>query len=192
MKYRKKPVVIEAFQMTEQRRRDNSEWPQWLNQAWQLDSSTPGSVSPIDYPYYKGNDKLVIRTIEGAMTVDWNDWIIQGVKGELYPCKPDIFAATYEAVVEDTPSLPAVADGTVTIVERLRDVIIEVSGATTEQITNEASFIEDLGFDSLDMVEVVFSVEEEFKIDILDEEAAQIVTVNDAVELIAGKLNRKA
>jgi acyl carrier protein len=85
-----------------------------------------------------------------------------------------------------------IVDRDPTVLERLKKVIRQQSGATHEQITNEASFIEDLGFDSLDLVEFIFAVEEEFDITILDEEAEQIVTVNDAVELIAGKLNRKA
>jgi hypothetical protein len=42
MFYRKKPVVIEAFQMTEERREDNSEWPSWLNKAWNRERDTPG------------------------------------------------------------------------------------------------------------------------------------------------------
>ena len=96
MKYRKKPVVIEAFQMTKERRTDNRDWPEWLNRAWNMDFANAGAVSCEDYPNSTGTDRLVIRTLEGVHLVDWNDWIIQGVKGELYPCKPDIFAATYE------------------------------------------------------------------------------------------------
>lgn len=99
-KYRKKPVVIEAFQMTKERRQDNRDWPHWLHQAWNLKSTEVGSVSCENYPQSDGADRLAIRTLEGVMTVEWNDYIIQGVKGELYACKPDIFAATYEAVTE--------------------------------------------------------------------------------------------
>ena len=99
-KYKKKPVVIEAFQMTEERRRDNIDWPEWLNKAWNLDEREVGSVYPKDYPESDGTDMLVIRTLEGVMLVNWNDWIIKGVNGELYPCKPDIFEKTYEAVVD--------------------------------------------------------------------------------------------
>lgn len=44
------------------------------------------------------NDGLVIHTLEGDMLADYGDWIIKGVKGEFYPCKPDIFEATYEKV----------------------------------------------------------------------------------------------
>ena len=98
MKYRKKPVVIEAFQMTEERRQDNSEWPEWLNQAWTLPLNTPGAISCEDFPNSKGDDRLVVYTLEGTLTVGWDDYIIQGVQGELYPCKPDIFEQTYEAV----------------------------------------------------------------------------------------------
>lgn len=92
-KFRKKPIVIEAFQMTEERRWPNSEWPEWLHKAWSLDSGEPGALS--NHP---GLNTLVICTLEGDHAVTWGDYIIQGVQGELYPCKPDIFEATYEAV----------------------------------------------------------------------------------------------
>jgi hypothetical protein len=95
-RFRKKPVVIEAFQMTLERRADNADWPQWLHQAWKTPSDQPGSICSADFPNLNGTAKLQVRTLEGIMTVDWGDWIIRGVKGELYPCKPDIFAATYE------------------------------------------------------------------------------------------------
>jgi len=94
-KFRKKPVVIEAFQMTKERRWDNSEWPNWLNKAWQEDDNEPGALQII--PDTEGQE-LEIVTLEGCHQVTWDDWIIQGVKGELYPCKPDIFEATYEPV----------------------------------------------------------------------------------------------
>jgi hypothetical protein len=96
MKWCKKPVVIEAFQMTRARRDSNEDWPEWLHRAWNLPFTEAGAVSCEDYPHSNGKDRLVIRTLEGIHTVEWNDWIIRGVKGELYPCKPDIFAATYE------------------------------------------------------------------------------------------------
>lgn len=92
MKYRKKPVEVEAFQMTKERRWDNSEWPEWLNRAWN-DHTGCGmwcSADPED------NEDLYLGTLEGVYRVQWDDWIIQGVKGELYPCKPDIFDLTYE------------------------------------------------------------------------------------------------
>lgn len=96
MKYRKKPVVIEAFQMTEQRRTDNRDWPDWLNRAWNTPHDVEGAVYPKDFPDSDGTDELLIFTLEGIHLVQFGDWIIRGVKGELYPCKPDIFEMTYE------------------------------------------------------------------------------------------------
>ncbi len=90
--YRKKPIVIEAFQMTRKRRDDNSEWPNWLHKAWNKRRSDDGALVK------DAGGRLAIFTLEGVMTIDWDDWIIQGVKDELYPCKPDIFEATYEKV----------------------------------------------------------------------------------------------
>ena len=95
-KFRKKPVVIEAFQMTFERRKSNADWPKWLHIAWNTPQTEAGAVFPSRYPDSDGEDELMIRTLEGNHLVSFGDWIIQGVKGELYPCKPDIFEATYE------------------------------------------------------------------------------------------------
>lgn len=96
MKYRKKPVVIEAFQMTKQTRWDNSDWPNWLNKAWQNEPGIDGALW-IDSECPKG-EALYCGTLEGKHKVTFGDFIIQGVQGEIYPCKPDIFEATYEEV----------------------------------------------------------------------------------------------
>lgn len=93
-KYRKKPVVIQAFQMTKEQRWDNSEWPHWLHKAWNTKGEGALFINPDD----PKRERLVIGTLEGVHRVEWNDWIIKGIKGELYACKPDIFDATYEAV----------------------------------------------------------------------------------------------
>lgn len=91
--YRKKPIVIQAFQMTRERRLDNRDWPEWLNSAWQVERCKPGSL-------YQGTDdgRLSIGTLEGSLGVSWDDWIIRGVQGEIYPCRDDIFRATYDEV----------------------------------------------------------------------------------------------
>lgn len=97
IKFRKKPVIVEAFQMTLERRESNMEWPEWMHKAWQLERETLGSL----YPTIEGTCKgtLSVCTLGmGQCVIDFGDWIIQGVEGELYPCKPDIFEATYEAV----------------------------------------------------------------------------------------------
>lgn len=96
-RYRKKPVEIEAFQITRETRRDNRDWPHWLNEAWNKKTDCAGSLQ-IARLYPPGECDLEVITLEGAHRVTWGDWIIRGVKGELYPCKADIFAMTYEPV----------------------------------------------------------------------------------------------
>lgn len=88
-KFRKKPVVIEAHRI------GDDGWP---DSIWQgvnenkiilhLDTVNKKTVGYVD-----------IVTLEGTMHGEIGDWIIRGVKGEFYPCKPDIFAATYEEVL---------------------------------------------------------------------------------------------
>lgn len=101
-KYRKKPVVIEAFQMTKERRWDNSEWPDWLNQAWNRkpgeNALWPDPNTPPE-PGKKSSSILLCGTLEGVHVVTPGDYIIRGIKGEIYPCKPDIFKATYEPIL---------------------------------------------------------------------------------------------
>lgn len=75
MKFRKKPVVIEAEQFHVNTLQG---WPQGV--------------------YRDGENRFFIDTLEGPLHVSDEDWIITGIKGERYPCKPDIFKATYEPV----------------------------------------------------------------------------------------------
>lgn len=89
MKFRKKPVVIEAFQYSV------DEIPEWALKA--LDDGRIEDFSP-DHGHF-GN--LEIKTLEGDHLARPGDYIIKGVNGELYPCKPDIFAKTYDKVDED-------------------------------------------------------------------------------------------
>lgn len=95
--YRKKPVVVEAIRFDAYTMalspwrgapKGGEVW-QWLVERgadFDLDQIEPGPAF------------LVIRTLEGPMRAHVGDWIIKGIKGELYPCKPDIFEATYEPV----------------------------------------------------------------------------------------------
>jgi acyl carrier protein len=68
--------------------------------------------------------------------------------------------------------------------ERIREIIMEQLGVEEEQITLEASFIDDLGADSLDTVELVMAFEEEFDVEIPDEDAEKIRTVQDVIEYL--------
>lgn len=91
MRYRKKPVVIEAIQYTGGGNMDIKQGiPDWI---W--DAFESGALRSTD-----GRDPLMIVTLEGNLTVSPMDFIIQGVQGELYPVKPDIFEATYDLVEE--------------------------------------------------------------------------------------------
>lgn len=85
-KFRKKPVVIEAMQYTEASR---GSIIRWVGRAL-----TWRAIDDDGVEYELEN--LRIRTLEGDLLVSKGDWIICGVKGEFYPCKPDIFEATYE------------------------------------------------------------------------------------------------
>lgn len=84
VKYRKKPVVIEAFRI------GIDHIPDWfMNKV---------SINDILLCNIEGNTECEIKTLEGWMHGNYGDYIIQGVKGECYPCKPDIFEMTYELV----------------------------------------------------------------------------------------------
>lgn len=82
MKFRKKPVVIEAVQ--------------WTGENIEAVAKFIGGKGEFHLP-----SDIIIPTLEGDHTASISDWIIKGVKGEFYPCKPDIFAATYEPVTPD-------------------------------------------------------------------------------------------
>jgi acyl carrier protein len=72
--------------------------------------------------------------------------------------------------------------------ERVKKIVVEQLGVKEDEVTNEASFVDDLGADSLDTVELVMALEEEFKTEIPDEEAENITTVNEAVKYINANL----
>jgi acyl carrier protein len=70
------------------------------------------------------------------------------------------------------------------VADKVKSIIVEQLGVDEEEVTSDASFVEDLGADSLDTVELVMAFEEEFEIEIPDEEAEKITRVKDAVEYI--------
>lgn len=73
------------------------------------------------------------------------------------------------------------------IADRVKSIVVEHLGVDADKVTLEASFIEDLGADSLDTVELVMAFEEEFGIEIPDDAAEKILTVKDAIEFISSK-----
>lgn len=86
MKYRKKPVVIEARKLTNE---SLDEIIEWLGDWYVSHGESEGHL--VD---------LLLITLEGSHIANYGDYIIKGVKGEFYPCKPDIFEMTYEKVEE--------------------------------------------------------------------------------------------
>jgi len=74
------------------------------------------------------------------------------------------------------------------VMDRVKELVVEQLGVDAEEVTEEATFIDDLGADSLDIVELVMAFEEEFDLEIPDEDAEKIRTVGDAVEYIKSKL----
>ena len=98
MKFRKKPVVIDAFQWTGGQ--EQTEDPEWI-----VDALNNGkAIIRRDDPYVPNGLSMHISTPEGDMMAVPGDYIIRGIKGELYPCKPDIFKATYEEVTNAAPT----------------------------------------------------------------------------------------
>ena len=73
--------------------------------------------------------------------------------------------------------------------EKVKNIIVEQLGVDMESVTPEASFIDDLGADSLDIVELVMTMEEEFDLEIPDDDAEKIKTVNDVINYIKAKVN---
>ena len=87
MIYRKKPVEIEAWEFTREALKSDDSWVRLYGNELHLISQYAGEVLYIE-----------IYTLEGTMRANLGDFIIKGVQGEFYPCKPDIFEQTYEKV----------------------------------------------------------------------------------------------
>lgn len=92
-KFRKKPVTVDAVQFTQEMLDCAIAWPRGVFAR---------KTSSIKIP-----EVPVCYTKEGMLDVSIGDWIISGIKGETYPCKPDIFEATYDAIPDDPMEAPA-------------------------------------------------------------------------------------
>lgn len=86
-KYVKRPITVEAVQWTGDNRRD----------IWDF-----CSLAYFNTDFESGNLKLMIRTLEGVMEASEGDFIIKGIQGEFYPCKPDIFKETYDELYSNS------------------------------------------------------------------------------------------
>ncbi len=73
------------------------------------------------------------------------------------------------------------------VAEKVKEIIVDQLGVSADEVKEDASFVEDLGADSLDLTELIMAMEEEFDVEIEDEEAQKILKVKDAVSFIEGK-----
>lgn len=99
MKFRKKPVEIEAFQFDGDLVKDDGRWyvPLWARQAYEDGVLYYAGEHQLENPADDSPPtELYIKTLEGDQHVSVGDYVIRGVHGELYPCKPDVFLKTYE------------------------------------------------------------------------------------------------
>lgn len=92
MKYRKKPIIVEAVQFTGN---NESEIRDFCTIT--IENGMKSRFVTYEHPLLS-EPCIQIHTLEGVMTAQTGDWIIKGVKGEVYPCKPDIFEQTYERI----------------------------------------------------------------------------------------------
>lgn len=108
MKYKKKPVVVEAFQYDGDLKGADGKYyvPDWAAEAYEK-----------GIMYYDLTE-LFINTLEGTHHVSVGDYIIQGLKGELYPCKPDIFVKTYDVLTGDKPETNSISR----VLEKLHEI----------------------------------------------------------------------
>lgn len=121
-RYRKKPVEIEAFQLGV-----HPYLPDWfMDKLSANDIVTHGrDYGPIEW--------AEIKTLEGIMRVERGDWIIKGVKGEIYPCKPDIFAMTYESAAQQADAWQPIVD-----VRLLNDAITLITKSLAAMLTDSS------------------------------------------------------
>lgn len=130
LRFRKKPVVIEAFRLGEA-------WPDWWAEKHGRNEVTTHNE---DGRWRGGPDYALIHTLEGVMRAERGDWIIRGVQGELYPCKPDIFAATYDKVIDPLPREEPMMPWLVTFIEKGKEYTWNIKA---QSVTDARTHVEE-------------------------------------------------
>jgi hypothetical protein len=92
-RWRKKPVAVDAWQFLPAGRCE--EPPAWIDRRWFREDVAPKGDGTVGH---RAGSHMLIPTPEGVMRAEFTDWIIRGIKGEVYPCKAEVFAATYEPI----------------------------------------------------------------------------------------------
>jgi acyl carrier protein len=171
MKYRKKPVVIEAITFDE-----FIEYGK--NNGANIVNGMPWSFKYNGHPVtHENNECYLIPTLEGTHHFTPQDMLITGVKGEIYPCKIDIFVATYEEIEDKVIHKDKIIEATIKIVSQQMSI-------DEDEITIAENLIDDLGADDLDLIEIAMAIEEEFDILVPDDDFERIYTVKDWVDYI--------
>src|SRR4051794_35996814 len=137
-RFRKKPVEVEAVEFTGTNHDDVAVFMGCDCRVMAIKADCPYDHS------LAGPRALFIRTLEGSMRADRGDWIIRGVAGEFYPCKPDIFDATYEPAEQDHPALSLAPEDA----ERLREIATSLENgepATAQEIDEIRALAKNLG-----------------------------------------------
>lgn len=145
MKYKKKPVVVEAFQYDGDLKGADGKYyvPEWAAEAYEK-----------GIMYYDLTE-LFINTLEGTHHVSVGDYIIQGVKGELYPCKQDIFVKTYDILIGDKPETNSISR----VLEKLHE--IADNGSDMILVADEPEYYDGYEDGALKAIEII---KEEFEL----------------------------
>lgn len=139
MKYKKKPVVVEAFQYDGDLKGADGKYyvPDWAAEAYEK-----------GIMYYDLTE-LFINTLEGTHHVSVGDYIIQGVKGELYPCKQDIFVKTYDVLIGDKPETNSISR----VLEKLHE--IADNGSDMILVADEPEYYDGYEDGALKAIEII-------------------------------------
>ena len=139
MKYKKKPVVVEAFQYDGDLKGADGKYyvPDWAAEAYEK-----------GIMYYDLTE-LFINTLEGTHHVSVGDYIIQGLKGELYPCKPDIFVKTYDVLTGDKPETNSISR----VLEMLHE--IADNGSDMILVEDESEYYDGYEDGALKAIEII-------------------------------------
>lgn len=139
MKYKKKPVVVEAFQYDGDLKGADGKYyvPDWAAEAYEK-----------GIMYYDLTE-LFINTLEGTHHVSVGDYIIQWVKGELYPCKQDIFVKTYDVLIGDKPETNSISR----VLEKLHE--IADNGSDMILVADEPEYYDGYEDGALKAIEII-------------------------------------
>lgn len=139
MKYKKKPVVVEAFQYDGDLKGADGKYyvPDWAAEAYEK-----------GIMYYDLTE-LFINTLEGTHHVSVGDYIIQVVKGELYPCKQDIFVKTYDVLIGDKPETNSISR----VLEKLHE--IADNGSDMILVADEPEYYDGYEDGALKAIEII-------------------------------------